>query len=98
MQRIKNSLSKIKEEKEKISKEVKEKTIGYILAALGLVAGLAWNDAIKGLIDAIFPKSDGVFIKFVYAIIVTVFIVIVTVYIIKFIEKKEPACAGGEIK
>ncbi len=35
--------------------EFKKRVAGYILAGLGLVAGLAWNDAIKALIDSLFP-------------------------------------------
>ena len=90
MEKIKRGLSKIKEEQAKISKEVKERTISYIMAAFGLVAGLAWNEAIKDLIDQIFPRSgSGVLIKFTYAIVVTVFIVFITIYLVKFIEKKE---------
>lgn len=89
MGRIKNSLSRIREQRERIGKEIKEKTIGYILTALGLVAGLSWNEAIKSLIDGVFPKSNSIFIKFFYAIVVTVFIVLVTIYLVKFIEKKE---------
>ena len=44
---IKNNFKKIKAEQMRIREEVRKKTIGYIVAALGLVAGLAWNDAIK---------------------------------------------------
>ena len=84
------ALEDTKEEKIKLRKEVREKTVGYILAAFGLVAGLAWNDAIKSLIDSFFPKPDnGIIIKFVYAVIVTVIIVIVTVYLIKLTQKEE---------
>ena len=83
-------LKKDKEERVSIKKEVQERTVGYILAALGLVAGLAWNEAIKSLIDQFFPFSrDGVFIKFFYAVIVTFIIVLVTVYLVKLVEKKE---------
>ncbi|MEK9171243.1 MAG: DUF5654 family protein, partial [Patescibacteria group bacterium] len=42
-----------------LSKQVREKTTGYILAAFGLVAGLAWNDAIKSTIDRFFPLNQG---------------------------------------
>ena len=89
MERIKKGFNKIREEKEKISTEVKERTIGYILAALGLVAGLSWNEAIKSLIDSVFPKSNSIAVKFIYAVVVTVFIVLITVYLVKFIDKKE---------
>lgn len=82
---------KIREHQAYLKKEVMEKTVGYILAALGLVAGLAWNEAIKSFIDQFFPAtSHSVLIKFVYAIIVTVIIVIVTLYLVKLLEKKEP--------
>jgi len=90
MEQIKNAYQKIKEEQAKLRKEVKEKTIGYILAAMGLVAGLAWNEAIKSVIDQFFPSNgNSILIKFVYAIAVTIFIVIITVYLLKLIEKKE---------
>lgn len=75
---------------ENIKKEIKEKTIGYLLAAFGFVAGLAWNEAVKSLIDQVFPKSsNSVLIKFVYAIIVTIFIVIITAYLLKFSGKSD---------
>jgi hypothetical protein len=57
--------------------ETKAKTFGYISAALGFVAGLAWNEAIAAAIDALFPLSkDSVGIKFLYAVVVTVAVVI----------------------
>lgn len=60
-----------------LSKQVREKTTGYILAAFGLVAGLAWNDAIKSTIDRFFPLDQGnIVIKFAYALIITIIVVI----------------------
>ncbi|OGZ64165.1 MAG: hypothetical protein A3A98_04260 [Candidatus Staskawiczbacteria bacterium RIFCSPLOWO2_01_FULL_40_39] len=90
MQRIRGGFTKIKEEQVKLRQEIKEKTIGYILAAFGLVAGLAWNEAIKALISLIFPTpGNDVIIKFIYAVVVTVVIVVITVYLLKLTEKKE---------
>ena len=67
-----------------LKKEVKDKTIGYLLAAFGFVAGLAWNEAIKSAIDQFFPNlSGGVLIKFVYAALVTVVVVLASVYLLK---------------
>ena len=61
-----------------LSKQVRDKTTGYILAAFGLVAGLAWNDAIKSTIDRFFPLDQGnVIIKFAYALAITIVVVIV---------------------
>lgn len=74
----------------KLRRELRERTIGYILAAFSFVAGLAWNEAIKSLIDQFFPFSrDSIWIKFVYAIVVTLVIVLVTIYLLKLIEQKE---------
>lgn len=88
MEKTKKEIAKIKEDKLDLKKEIQEKTIGYILAAFGLVAGLAWNEAIKSLIDQVFPgHGNGILIKFVYAVIVTVVVVIITVYLIKLTEK-----------
>lgn len=67
-----------------VEREIKGKALGYISAALGLVAGLAWNDAIVGLIDFLFPLTrNTVLVKFVYAIILT----IVVVMLIKSINR-----------
>lgn len=90
MERIKKGLSKIKEQQAKLRKEVKERTIGYIMGAFSLVAGLAWNEAIKSIIDQLFPFSkNSIVIKFVYAILVTAIVVVVTIYLVNLIEKKE---------
>lgn len=78
------------QEKEDIKQRVREQTVGYIATALGLVAGLAWNEAIKGLIDTIYPASNGggLGAKFIYAIIVTIGIVVVSSYLLRFSQKK----------
>jgi len=77
-------------EKENLKQRVREQTIGYIATALGLVAGLAWNEAIKGLIDSIYPSTNGggLGAKFIYAIIVTIGIVIVSSYLLRLSQKK----------
>ena len=79
-----------KKERKRLRTEIKEKTVGYILAALGLVAGLAWNEAIKALINLFFPApADDIMLKFLYAVIVTIFIVVITVYLLRFTQKEE---------
>jgi len=73
--------------KRKLQKELKVKTIGYITAAFGLVAALAWNDAIRSLIDYLFPiDKNGIWVKFIYALIITLLIVIVGVILMRFTE------------
>lgn len=89
MEKIKRGLTKIKEGRARIQKEVKEKMVGYVVAAFGLVAGLAWNDAVKSLIDQLYPRSGGIFVKFIYAFLITIIIVIATISLVKLIEKEE---------
>ncbi|MBU3901662.1 hypothetical protein KJ590_03270 [Patescibacteria group bacterium] len=80
-----NPFNKIKETK----KEVKEKMLTLVLAGFGLVAALAWNDAIQTLFKILFPKSEGVIGKFIYAAIVTILIVFISSHLRKISEKTE---------
>ncbi len=83
-------VEKLKAEKRAIAGALREKTLGYLLGGLGLVAGLAWNDAIKATIDYWLPaSSSGIVAKFGYAVVVTVLIVVATVYLTKFLSRKD---------
>lgn len=80
----------VKDEKEKIKRTVKKQVLGYITAALGLVAGLAWNEAIKASIEELFPLGkDTLLAKFIYAIAITLFVVIVGIYLAKTFKKEK---------
>ncbi len=64
-------------------------TAGYILAAFGFVAGLAWNEAIKALIDKAFPLStDGLAAKFIYAVVATLLVAIASAFLLRGKEKE----------
>lgn len=69
--------------------QVVEKIAALITAAFGLVAALAWNDAIK----ALFACPDGALCSlasggpWVYAILVTILAVIATIWIGVVAEK-----------
>ncbi|MDP3772125.1 MAG: DUF5654 family protein [bacterium] len=64
-------------------------TIGYVVAALGLVAGLAWNDAVRSLIEHLFPlATTTVSAKFVYAVLLTLVIALVSIHLVK-LQKKD---------
>jgi hypothetical protein len=71
------------EGKKKISEEVRGRTVSYLTAAFGLIVGLAWNEAVKALIESIFPTGGGLIAKFVYAIGLTVVLVLVTTYLLR---------------
>jgi len=74
--------------------EMTEKMAALITAAFGLVAALAWNDAIRALFigpcgsagaGALCSLSGGG--PWVYAIVVTILAVIATIWIAKVAEK-----------
>jgi uncharacterized YccA/Bax inhibitor family protein len=75
--------------------QVTEKFAALITAAFGLVAALAWNDAIKALFvgpcgdekaGALCSLSSGG--PWVYAIFVTILAVVATIWIARVAEKK----------
>jgi len=77
-----------------MKKDVVEKFVALITAAFGLVAALAWNDAIKALFvgpcgtegaGALCTLSSGG--PWVYAILVTILAVFVILWIAKVAEK-----------
>jgi len=67
-----------------IKKQIRSQTAGYLTGALGLVAGLAWSDAIKALIAELFPfAKNGIVAMFVYAVIITLAVVLIGSYLLK---------------
>lgn len=74
---------------EEVKKELKEKTITLILGGFGLVAALAWNEAIKTLFETLFPKKSELVGKFIYAAIVTIVVVLVSLQFSKISKSSE---------
>ena len=73
-----------------LTEEVKQRTSGYITAGLGLVAGLAWNEAIKSLIEFLFPLSrDTLILKFIYAVAITLVVVVIGNYVNRLTQLPE---------
>ncbi|MFA6919208.1 MAG: DUF5654 family protein [Patescibacteria group bacterium] len=66
--------------------EVLQKMSDLATAGFGLVAALAWNDAIKGAFDKFLPKGSGLLAQFLYAILVTVLIVVITMQLGKLVN------------
>ena len=51
---------------------MRKRTLKYVLVALGLVAVLAWGDAIRSLVEYIFPLTQGgVKTKLAYVVAIT---------------------------
>lgn len=72
-----------------IRAQTKEKIVTLATAAFGIVAALAWNEAIQSLFAVLFPKEDDLTGKFVYAVLVTVVVVVLSVYLSKVSKEKK---------
>jgi hypothetical protein len=70
-----------------MTREVMEKTLQLATAAFGLVAALAWNDAIQTLFAQIFGEAGDIVAKFMYAIIVTAIVVFATIRLARIEER-----------
>lgn len=72
-----------------MKKQIIDKMSTLLTAAFGLVAALAWNDAIKAIFKEVFGTPDKVSAMVSYAILVTIIGVIVTIWIAKVADKEE---------
>lgn len=67
----------------------------YVATALTIVAGMAWNDAVKSAIETYVKKDEGTFGKFLYAIIITVLGIII-IYMMKTLHTKVVTIMPGK--
>ena len=74
------------EEKTTLKTEILDKIAALVTAAFGLVAALAWNDAIKTIFKEIFGENAGVGPMLMYAIIVTIIAVILTIIVARAVS------------
>lgn len=70
------------------SKVVAE-SLGMMTTAFGLVAALAWNEAIKKLIEEVLPKGQGLLSLFIYAFAITILAVIIAARLVKMKNRLE---------
>lgn len=74
------------------SKKVVAESIAMVTTAFGLVAALAWNEAIKAFIESWVPKGRGVLPLFLYAMLVTAIAILISQRLIKIkndLDKQE---------
>ncbi|MDI6720006.1 MAG: DUF5654 family protein [Methanomicrobiales archaeon] len=64
-----------------LREEVIEKMSALITAAFGLVAALAWNEAIQAIFTEVFGEAGNIPAQLGYAILVTIIAVIATIWI-----------------
>jgi len=67
--------------------QILETIAALLTAAFGLIAALAWNEAIKELIAQYFTAGDALMGLFVYAILVTIIAVIAGLIIARALAK-----------
>src|SRR5215210_7176800 len=73
---------------EKLTAEVLDKFAELITVALGLVAALAWNEAIQQLFSELLGEAGGALAaKFVYAVIVTLIVIFATISVSRAAER-----------
>ena len=68
-----------------------DKISALISAAFGLVAALAWNEAIKAVFKEIFGTAEAVIPMIIYAVIVTIAAVIATIVVARALGKMKKA-------
>ena len=73
------------------TKIVLQSMIALSSAALGLVAALAWNDAIKETIKLLLGGDDSLTSKYIYAVFATAIAVVVVLILARIAAK-----VGGE--
>jgi hypothetical protein len=75
------------------TKEVKSQVAGTIstlmTVAFGLIAALAWNNAIQAIILTILPKGNGIMGLLIYAIVITI-VAVLAIFIITRALGKPP--------
>ena len=67
--------------------EVLDKIAALVAAAFGLVAALAWNEAIKAIFKQVFGTSDNLAAMITYAILVTIVAVMLTIFVARAASK-----------
>jgi len=75
----------------RLHKELLKQMITLSTSGFGLVAALAWNEAIqafvKEYIDQYISTGSGIISRFIYAIIITAFAVFITYQLTKIVKE-----------
>lgn len=69
-------------------------SLGSLTAAFALVAALAWNEAVKSLINNFLPQGQGTLSLFIYAIAVTVLAVLLGARLLRLKDRFEVGESG----
>jgi uncharacterized membrane protein YidH (DUF202 family) len=73
--------------------EILDKMGALITAAFGLVAALAWNDAIQAVFRQVFGDQSAIPAKLAYASLVTILAVVLVIYVGKAASRAKSGLA-----
>lgn len=71
-------------------KEFLDKLHTLVIAAFGLVAALAWNEAVTAIFKKYYGDNGEITAKLIYAVLVTAIAVLVTLWLSKLIIRNKP--------
>jgi|GEM_PF-1503883 len=90
--------SKFGEKSVEVRAALADQTMAYVTAALSVVAGLAWNDAVKAAITYYFPaQASSIAAMFLYAVLMTAVVVILTLILRRVIGLVKPRVPEPEV-
>ncbi len=77
----------MKEDVKDIKGQVSQTISTLMTIAFGLIAALAWNEAIKAIITEYFQAGSGIMGLLIYAVLITIIAVVATIVIARVIAK-----------
>lgn len=77
----------MKDQVNEMKSQVGETIATLVTTAFGLIAALAWNEAIKAIIVEFVGEGNGITGLLIYAIIITIIAVVATILIARLISK-----------
>jgi hypothetical protein len=79
----------MKEQAQEVKGQVLQTIATLLTTAFGLIAALAWNEAIKALIVQFLPKGSDLMGLLIYAVLITIIAVVATIIIGRAISQPE---------
>ncbi len=77
----------MKEKTNEVKTQVAETISTLMTVAFGLIAALAWNEAIKAILAQFLPKGSDLWGLLIYAILITIIAVVATILIARALGK-----------
>ena len=73
----------------RIRDNFKDRVLTIVIASLGLIAALAWDDALKHLFEKLFGGSGTLHEELAYAIMITIVAAAISVYLGKYYKRQK---------